>query len=146
MRYVKTIIQLLRLVKKKYCHKTTKRMRDIEKVTLRSHYENRALSSVFFPALTNGDSKYSFCPLRFLPDQSYHNANPDEEHMQLLSLNKISKFQLYPSTMAAALVCWLSSYSVGLLIVFLPLSRWSAVWVPIPQLYSNHTFHFFMIH
>lgn len=40
--------------------------------------------------------------------------------MQLLSLNKISKFQLYPSTMATALVCWLSSYSMGLLIVFSP--------------------------
>lgn len=38
--------------------------------------------------------------------------------MQLFSLNKISKFQLCPGTIATALVCWLSSYSMGLLIVF----------------------------
>lgn len=137
--------------KKNYCHKTTKRIRDTGEETLRSHYEIRALSStphptffVFFPLVSrNGDSKYPSCPQRFLPDQRHHNGGPDEEHMQLLSLNKISKFQLYPSTMATALVCWLSSYSVGLLIASSPLPCEVLRGFPSPSSIHTTPFNFF---
>lgn len=127
--------------KKKYSHKTRKRIREIQRKRRRGHTMKLEPSVLPPPVSRNGESKYPSYPQRFLPDQRHHNGNPDEKHMQLLSLNKISKFQLYPGTMATALVCWLSSYSVGLLIVLSPLP--CATWVSIPQLYSYHTVHFY---
>lgn len=57
------------------------------------------------------DSKYlvSIFPGRQC-DHQWHNGNPDEEHMQLLSLNKISQFPLHSSTMGPSPGRWLSSY------------------------------------
>lgn len=57
------------------------------------------------------DSKYlvSIFPGRQC-DHQCHNGNPDEEHMQLLSLNKISQFPLHCGTMGPLPGRWLSSY------------------------------------
>lgn len=57
------------------------------------------------------DSKYlvSIFPGRQC-DHQCHNGNPDEEHMQLLSLNKISQFPLRSGTMGPLPGRWLSSY------------------------------------
>lgn len=68
------------------------------------------------------DSKYfaSIFPWRHC-DHHCHNGNPDEEHMQLLSLNKISPFPLHPSTMGLSAARWLSSYSPGAIIAAKPL-------------------------
>lgn len=54
-------------------------------------------------------------------DHQCHNGNPDEEHMQLLSLNKISQFPLHPGTMGLSAARWLSSYSPGAIIAAKPL-------------------------
>lgn len=68
------------------------------------------------------DSKYlvSIFPRRHC-DHQCHNGNPDEEHMQLLSLNKISQFPLHPGTMGLSPGRWLSSYSPGAIIAAKPL-------------------------
>lgn len=68
------------------------------------------------------DSKYlvSIFPRRHC-DHQFHNGNPDEEHMQLLSLNKISQFPLHSGTMGLLPGCWLSSYSWGPIIASKPL-------------------------
>lgn len=68
------------------------------------------------------DSKYlvSVFPRRHC-DHQCHNGNPDEEHMQLLSLNKISQFPLHPGTMGLSPGRWLSSYSPGAIIAAKPL-------------------------
>lgn len=68
------------------------------------------------------DSKYlvSIFPRRHC-DYQCHNGNPDEEHMQLLSLNKISQFPLHPSTMGLSAARWLSSYSPRAIIAAKPL-------------------------
>lgn len=68
------------------------------------------------------DSKYlvSIFPRRHC-DHQCHNRNPDEEHMQLLSLNKISQFPLHRGTMGLSPGRWLSSYSPGAIIAAKPL-------------------------
>ncbi len=68
------------------------------------------------------DSKYlvSIFPRRHC-DHQCHNGNPDEDHMQLLSLNKISQFPLHPGTMGLSPGSWLSSYSPGAIIAAKPL-------------------------
>lgn len=68
------------------------------------------------------DSKYlvSIFPRRHC-DQQSHNGNPDEEHMQLLSLNKISQFPLHSSTMGPSPGRWLSSYFLAATIATKPL-------------------------
>lgn len=68
------------------------------------------------------DSKYlvSIFPRRHC-DHQFHNGNPDEEHMQLLSLNKISQFPLHPGTMGLSPGRWLSSYTWGAIIASKPL-------------------------
>lgn len=81
---------------------------------LTSKWNPISVSCLFFRMW---DSKYlvSIFPRRHC-DHQCHNGNPDEEHMQLLSLNKISQFPLHPSTMGLSPGRWLSSYTPGAII------------------------------